>query len=180
MRKLLSSVSKSKLCYDWRSTGQSVLEQSTHLGLTTRYLLTVWQLRSCSCGAPSLTRGWVCLLYMLLALVSAVFLGPSPLGLETIFYCLRFETSFSSPRTTRRVAVEVFDPASTRVSLLRFLIYSPLNAHVCSRWWVIFPPVVLAEYTSKRFTVTPLWCYTCQSSTLCIVCFVTKANMQTS
>jgi hypothetical protein len=28
--------SKSKLCYDRRSAGQSVLEQSTHLGLTTR------------------------------------------------------------------------------------------------------------------------------------------------
>jgi hypothetical protein len=32
-------------------------------------------LRSCFCGEPSLTRGWVCLLYMLLALASAVFLG---------------------------------------------------------------------------------------------------------
>jgi hypothetical protein len=40
------------------------------------------------------------------------FFGPSPLGLETIFYCLTFETS--SPPTTRRVTVEVFDPASTR------------------------------------------------------------------
>jgi hypothetical protein len=28
-----------------------------------------------------------------LALASAVFLGRSPLGLATIFYCLRFETS---------------------------------------------------------------------------------------
>jgi hypothetical protein len=28
-----------------------------------------------------------------LALASAVFLGPSPLGLGTVFYCLRFETS---------------------------------------------------------------------------------------
>jgi hypothetical protein len=40
----------------------------------------------------------------------------SPLRLTTIFYCLRFETSFSSPFTTRRVTVEVFDLASTRVS----------------------------------------------------------------
>jgi hypothetical protein len=59
------------------------------------------------------------------------FSGPSPLGLETIFYCLRFETSFSSPPTTRRVTVEVFDSTSIRVipsnlsynrsSLYRFL-----------------------------------------------------------
>jgi hypothetical protein len=42
--------------------------------------ITVWQLRSCFCGAPFLTRGWVCLLYMLLALASAVFLGSVSLG----------------------------------------------------------------------------------------------------
>jgi hypothetical protein len=45
-----------------------------------RSLLHVWQLRSCSCGAPSLTRGRVCPLYMLLALASAVFLGSESLG----------------------------------------------------------------------------------------------------
>jgi hypothetical protein len=66
--------------------------------------------------------------------------GPSPAGLMTIFNCLRFETPptlmatspylhppgtgcpgytprhwvpFSSPPTTRRATVEVFDPAST-------------------------------------------------------------------
>jgi hypothetical protein len=43
------------------------------------YCLTVWQLRSCFCGAPSLTRGWVCLLYMLLVLASAVCLGSESL-----------------------------------------------------------------------------------------------------
>jgi hypothetical protein len=59
-------------------------------------------------------RGWVCLLYMLLVLASAVFLGSSPLDLATIFYCPSFETSLLSPPTTRRVTVEVFDPASTR------------------------------------------------------------------
>jgi hypothetical protein len=34
--------------------------------------ITIWQLRSCFCGAPSLTRGRVCLLYMLLAFASAL------------------------------------------------------------------------------------------------------------
>jgi hypothetical protein len=69
------------------------------------------------------------------------FSGPSPAGLMTTFYCLRFEThpawrarsqrlyppgtgwpSYTSrhwipfwlPPTTRRATVEVFDPASTR------------------------------------------------------------------
>jgi hypothetical protein len=39
--------------------------------------VTLW---SCFCGAPSLTRGQVCLLYMLLALASVVFLGFDSLG----------------------------------------------------------------------------------------------------
>jgi hypothetical protein len=56
--------------------GQSVsLGVEPHLGLMTRYFLTVWQLRSCFCGVLSLTRGYVCFLYMLLVLSSAVFLG---------------------------------------------------------------------------------------------------------
>jgi hypothetical protein len=41
------------------------------------------------------------------------FSGPSPVGLVTIFYCLRFETSLFIA-STRRATVEVFDPASTR------------------------------------------------------------------
>jgi hypothetical protein len=53
----------------------------------------VWQLCSWFRGAPSLTRWRVCLLYVPLALASAVFSGPSPLGLAIVFYCLRFETS---------------------------------------------------------------------------------------
>jgi hypothetical protein len=40
------------------------------------------------------------------------FSRPSPVGLVTIFYCLRLP--FSSPPTTRRVTVEVFDSASIR------------------------------------------------------------------
>jgi hypothetical protein len=44
-------------------------------------------------GAPSLTRGRVCLSYMLVVSLAQSFLGQSPLGLVTIFYCLRFEAS---------------------------------------------------------------------------------------
>jgi hypothetical protein len=43
-------------------------------------VFTVLQLRSCFCGAPSLTRWRVCLLYMLLVLASAVFLGSESHG----------------------------------------------------------------------------------------------------
>jgi hypothetical protein len=46
----------------------------------TRYLLLFDSYGLILCGAPSLTRGRVCLLYMLLALVSAVFLGSESQG----------------------------------------------------------------------------------------------------
>jgi hypothetical protein len=56
------------------------LTASQSVSLHDQIVITVWQLRSCFCGAPSLTRGRVCLLYMLLALASAVFLGSEFLG----------------------------------------------------------------------------------------------------
>jgi hypothetical protein len=81
------------LYYDRRSAGQSVLEQSTHLGLTTRS----WLL-SDSCGCVHLGRPFwredgsgICNCYWPSPAQS--FSGPSPLRLVAIFYCLRFETS---------------------------------------------------------------------------------------
>jgi hypothetical protein len=49
-------------------------------GAHDQIFITVWQLRSCSCVAPSLTRWRVCLFYVLLALASAIFLGSESLG----------------------------------------------------------------------------------------------------
>jgi hypothetical protein len=49
-------------------------------GAYDQIFISLWQLQSCFCGAPSLTRGQVCLLYMLLALASVVFLGSESLG----------------------------------------------------------------------------------------------------
>jgi hypothetical protein len=48
-------------------------------GAHDQIFITVWQLRSCFCGAPSLTIGRICILYMLLALARAVFLGSESL-----------------------------------------------------------------------------------------------------
>jgi hypothetical protein len=62
------------VCHDRRSVGQSVLVSSTHLGLTTRFLL-VRQLRVCWCEALTLTRERICRLQLLLVLASAVNLG---------------------------------------------------------------------------------------------------------
>jgi hypothetical protein len=78
-------LSKSKLRYDRRSVGQSVLVSSTHLGLTTRFLLL-----SDSCEFVDVGRSlWrengsaVYNCYWSSPLQS--FLGPSPTGLVTIF-----------------------------------------------------------------------------------------------
>jgi hypothetical protein len=63
------------------TVSQSVsLGVEPHLGLMTRYILLFDNYGLCFCGAPSLTRGRVCLLYMLLALASAVFLESESLG----------------------------------------------------------------------------------------------------
>jgi hypothetical protein len=60
--------------------GQSVSKSWCQAPSGSHDLLLSWQLRSCICGAPSLTRGRFCLLYMLLALASAVFLWSESLG----------------------------------------------------------------------------------------------------
>jgi hypothetical protein len=88
----------------------------------------------------SLTRGWVCCLQLLLAFASAVILGSESRGTHHILlsqirdfpnlegqvpifispgtewpiYIPRHRVPFSSPPTTRRATVEVFEPASTR------------------------------------------------------------------
>jgi hypothetical protein len=81
-------------------------------GAYDRIFITVRQLRVCWCWALCLTRGQVSRWRLLLALASAVIFGSGFVGLVTIIYCLRFWHPFSSPSTTRRVTVEVFDPAS--------------------------------------------------------------------
>jgi hypothetical protein len=49
-------------------------------GAYDQVFVTVRQLQVCSCGALSLTRGWVCRLQLLLALASAVILGSESHG----------------------------------------------------------------------------------------------------
>jgi hypothetical protein len=73
------SKSKSKSHCNWRSVSVSVLVSSPIWGHD-QIFITIWQLRSCFCGAPSLRRRRVSLLYMLLALASVVFLRPESLG----------------------------------------------------------------------------------------------------
>jgi hypothetical protein len=69
---------QSYIATDGQSISKSWCRAST--GAHDQIFITLWQLRSCFYGAPSLTRGRVCLLYMLLVLVSVVFLGSESLG----------------------------------------------------------------------------------------------------
>jgi hypothetical protein len=73
----LVSQSQSHIATDIQSVS---LDVEPHLGLMNQIFINVWQLRSCFRGAPSLARGWVCLLYMLLGLASAVLPGSEFLG----------------------------------------------------------------------------------------------------
>jgi hypothetical protein len=72
-----------------------------------------WYLRSCYCGAPSLTRGRVYAAGSCQCSFSKVWaLWDS----RPYFTVSGLRLPFSSPPTTRRVTVEVFDPASTGVT----------------------------------------------------------------
>jgi hypothetical protein len=116
----VSSQSQSHIVTDGQSVSKSWCRAPS--GAHDQIFITVRQLRSCfCCVAPSLTRGRVCLLYMLLALASAVFLGSESPGTVS-----DLRLPLSSPPTTRRVTVEVFDPACFSVSYL-----SPLKYSVC-------------------------------------------------
>jgi hypothetical protein len=79
-------------------------------GAYDQIFITVRQLRVCSCGALSLTRGRVCRLQLLLAHASAVILGSESRGTRDRILL----SPISSPPTTGRDTLEVFDPASTQ------------------------------------------------------------------
>jgi hypothetical protein len=142
-----------ELLYDWRLTAnQFVLAIKPWDSRPVIF----FQLNTCGYSpyvTSSVTRAWVCHLQLLLVPASTQsFSSPSPVGLMTAFYCLRFETPqtlktrspylypsgtgwpgftvrhwvpFSSPPTTLRATVEVFDPASTSFLAPVVLLISP-------------------------------------------------------
>jgi hypothetical protein len=73
-----SGQSQSYIATDGQSISKSWFRAPS--GAHDQIFITVWQLLSCFCGAPSLTRGRVCLLYILLALASVALLGSESLG----------------------------------------------------------------------------------------------------
>jgi hypothetical protein len=123
------SQSQSYIATDSRSISKSWCRAPS--GAHDQIFIIVWQLRSCFCGAPSLSFVYAD--------------GPRQLSLSRIrvpwisrpyFTVSVLRLPFSSPPTTRRVTVEVFDPASTRVcSRTSFtLSYKPLIWHAGKRF----------------------------------------------
>jgi hypothetical protein len=74
----LRSRSQSHIATDGQSISKSWCRAPS--GAHGQIVINIWQLWSCFSRAPSLTRGRVCLLYMLLVLASVVFLGSESLG----------------------------------------------------------------------------------------------------
>jgi hypothetical protein len=73
LRELHTSQSQSHIATDDQSINKSWCRAPS--GDHDQIFITLWQLRSCFYGAPSLTRWRVSLLYMLLTLASVLFLG---------------------------------------------------------------------------------------------------------
>jgi hypothetical protein len=117
-------------------------------GAYDQIFIIVWRLLVCWFGAPSLARGRVCRLQLLLALASAV--------IFSYFTVSDSRLPFSSPPTTRRVTVEVFDPAFTRVSSQK-----NWSVHLKQALWLrtsllqehrqgFLPVLMLIKFTSHR------------------------------
>jgi hypothetical protein len=138
---LIHSESESELLYDWRFIACQFVSAASFLRLTTSSF--IFQLNTCGYspyGITSLTRGWICRLKLLLVLDRSFILKSESRwtydhnllsqiwdfpNLEDQFpvylpgtwwlgYTPRQWVPFSAPPTSRRAAVEVFDPASTR------------------------------------------------------------------
>jgi hypothetical protein len=99
-------------------------------GAYDQIVITVGQLRVCWCGAFSLTRRRVCPLQLLLTLVghSRVW---APWHSRPYFTVSDLKLPFSSPPTTRKVTVEVFDPASTPPWTVRLLLRLLVATDTC-------------------------------------------------
>jgi hypothetical protein len=144
-------------------TADGAFLSSLHLGAEHQIFNNVRKLRLWWCRASSLTRGRVCRLPLLLALVSAVILGsdillsqirdsPNLEGEVPVFISPRNSVAqlyprqwvpFSSPRMARRARVEVFELASTHGRWLSYLDVFRYIASVLTAQKTHFPTVLL-------------------------------------
>jgi hypothetical protein len=108
-----SSQRQSHIATDGQSVSKSWCRAPS--GAHDQIFITVWQLRSCFVGSR---EAGVCLLYMLLALVRAVFLGSESLGTrDHILLPLILGLPFLSLPTTHRVRWRYSTPPSHEFEL---------------------------------------------------------------
>jgi hypothetical protein len=147
---LLQSEPELELLYDWWFTANQFILVTSPLRPTSR--IFIFQPNTCCYSPYetfSLTRGWVCRLQLLLGLASAVILRSKSRGTDDNIllpqipdsptwratsqylyppgtgwpgYTPRHWVPFSSPPTTRRATVEVFDPAITQDTQLIWIV----------------------------------------------------------
>jgi hypothetical protein len=110
-------MSESYITTDGQSAGLSVLEESTHPGLTTRYLVLLTVTVLFYVGRLLWRDDGSVFLYAAGPCQRSLSLVRVPWNLRPYITVSDLRLPFSSPPTTRRVAVEVFAPASTRASL---------------------------------------------------------------
>jgi hypothetical protein len=107
----------------WLTVSQPVsLGVEPHLGLMTRYLLLFDSYGFVFCGAPSSLS----FVYAAGSCQCSLSRVRVPWDLRPYFTVSDLRLAFSSPPTTRRVTVEVFDPTSTRVCSTWTQFCSPL------------------------------------------------------
>jgi hypothetical protein len=120
--------------------GQSVgLGVEPHLGLMTRCLLLLNVTALFFCGVLSLARGWVCLLYMLLVLASAVFLGSEYLETRDhillspvyVCMCLHIYPQLRTFTTSNLMEPEVFKTLVSNSTLTHLIAQEDFSGFIC-------------------------------------------------
>jgi hypothetical protein len=149
--------SLSKLYYDRRSDGQCVLVSSLHLGPKTRFLLLSGSWQVCWCGAPTLMRGRVFRLELLLALASSVILGSE--SRETHYHILLYQIQ-DSPNLEGQVPI--FISSRKRVAQLYLQALGSFRR-------------LLRIAGLKHFPASPLARWQLPSNGCCLVCFTVVA-----
>jgi hypothetical protein len=164
--------SRSHIATDGQSVSKSWCRAPP--GAHDQIFITVWHLRSCFCEAPSLTRGRVCLLYMLLAIASAVFLGSKSLSnqsLNLLYICLaywigdtesnssflRFHETANCIAVGRNVYLAVAQqPTCTLLRRCLFRRHYLCNGFTCHSIYIYVCVRVCHSYVSKFINSLPL------------------------
>jgi hypothetical protein len=112
-------------------------------GAYDQIFIIVWQLRVCWFGAPSLTRGRVCRLQLLLVLVSAVIFGSESRKTRghNALYCLDYPHLFRLEPVTTAIWLVSYDLNSEHPSSNHGLCFNSLCPRLFLPEIFILPPI---------------------------------------